>query len=333
MRFSKLLKQLLMPFMFHVVETDENGNVIGSGNDKRLEMYNRIADQNDKNRAEEFQEYDEDGNPVNFEVEENPENPENPENKTPTEQPEEEKNEPLLTQPTKKYKIKVNGVDKEFTEEELLERAQKVESADQYLADAARLHREAAKVVPTKPEEPENPQTDDDVVLARAIQMGNEEEAVAAIRKLRSTGPSSDDLAKTIDERLNFQNAVRWFSEEYKDVISDPVLNQLAVSQDNMMRAKGDTRPYMERYKEIGEGIRNWVKSKVPTQTETTTETPETKVNVKTEKENRKAAAPSTPKPASTKAQVPEEEEEEESIQDTIANMAKARGGPQWLRS
>ena len=140
------------------------------------------------------------------------------------------------------------------------------------------------------------------------------------------------DLARTVDERLNFQTSVAWFKNEYKDILSDPILQQLAVQQDNMLRAQGDKRPYAERYKEIGEGIRNWVKSRMPQETKTETE-PETKVETTQERKERKAAAPSVPKAASSKVKAPVEDDEEESVQDTIANMAKSRGGPQWLRS
>lgn len=332
------------------VETADDGAVIGTENDKRLAMYNQIADSNDKARAEEFFEADEDGHiteGLTVEASDDEEEEDNEEvivdNSEENEQEEEEESEedaPLvasdpnkkgLTSAPAKYKIVVNGVEKEVDENWLVATAQKVESADEYLRNAARLNQEAQQLKnPPKTEEAQ-PEEMDEVALARAIQMGSEEEAVAAIRKLRSTGPSSDDLARTIDERLNFQTSAAWFQKEYKDIVSDPLLAQLAINQDHMMRAQGDNRPYVERYKEIGDGIRNWVASKAP-KVEEKTET-ETKVDTQATKKARKAAAPSVPKPASAKAAVPEEDDEEESVQDTIANMAKARGGPQWLRS
>jgi hypothetical protein len=340
MKISKLLKTLLMPFRFYAVETDEDGHTIGTENDKRLKMYQDIADNNDKGRSEEFYEVDEDGNQTGLSLDdiqddgtlgivEEEEETESEEEET--EEPVETQNKPdeSLTKESRKYKITVNGVTKEVDEDWLVQTAQKVDSADDYLREAANLNNQARSLktpqTETKEEEP------DEVQLARAIQMGTEEEAVAAIRKLRSpTGPSSDDLARTIDERLTFQKAVDWFKDEYKDIVGDPVLNALAIQQDNMLRAQGDKRPYSDRFKDIGEGIRGWLKGKAPTP-EVQAE-PVTKVESTESKKARKAAAPQAPKPAATKVAQPVEEEEEDSVQDTIANMAKSRGGPQWLR-
>ena len=331
------------------IETTENGEVVGTENDKRLAMYSQIADNNDKERSEEFYEVDEDGNKTGLtleaEEEDDEESDETPQDGDEDESSDEDEGEedaplvdekstpPGLTGDQPKYKITVNGVQKEVSVDELIATAQKVESADDYLREASRLNQEARNLKTPPQHEETQPEEMDEVALARAIQMGSEEEAVAAIRKLRSTGPSSDDLARTIDERLNFQTSAAWFQKEYKDIVSDPLLAQLAINQDHMMRAQGDNRPYVERYKEIGDGIRNWVASKAPKVEEKTETEPETKVDIQATKKARKAAAPSVPKPASAKAAVPEEDDEEESVQDTIANMAKARGGPQWLRS
>lgn len=331
------------------VQRAEDGSVIGTENDKRLAMYNQIADGNDRQRAEEFYEVDDDGNTTGLSIEAEAEEQDEEEsdgsgeeNDQDTEESgeeddgtsEEESSEESLTKAPAKYTITVNGVQKELTLDELVARAQKVESADDYLREASQLNQQAKQLRnPPQQQVQEEEKPEDEVALARAIQMGSEEEAVAAIRKLRSTGPSSDDLARTIDERLNFQTSVAWFQKEYNDITSDPVLAQMAIQQDNMLRAQGDQRPYVQRYKEIGEGLRNWIKSKAPAPTESEEKDPEVKVESQAAKKTRKAAAPSVPKPAASKVTVPEAEEEEESVQDTIANMAKSRGGPQWLRS
>jgi hypothetical protein len=349
MKLNKLLKSILMPFLFHVTpETDEDGNVIGSGNNDRLKLYQSIADGNDKSRSEEFFEEDDQGNRSGLNLDElkhedgeddeteEDETTEQDEEDETTEQPENKtKNpDPSLTNEPRKYKIKVNGVEKEVDESWLIETAQKVDSADDYLRSAAKLNEDAKNLrKPTQQEETHSAvEEPDDAALARAIQMGSEEEAVAAIRKLRSpTGPSSDDLARSIDERLNFQTAVTWFKTEYKDIVEDPVLAALATQQDNMLRANGDKRAYADRFKDIGDGIRNWLKGKAPEPKEEVT--PEPEVSDTTSKKQKKAAAPSVPKPAATKVKTPEPEEEEESTQDIIANMAKSRGGPQWMRN
>lgn len=343
MKLSKLLKYILTPFMFQMgIDQTDDGDTIGTGNDARLKMYNQIADNNDKGRAGEFFEEDEEGNrsglnldELKIEDEEEPDGDETSEEEEGEEEPEssaEPEKKPLTSEP-KKYKIKVNGVEKEVDESWLVETAQKVDSADDYLREAARLNSDAKNLRKPSQEETKPEVEEDDVTLARQIQMGSEEEAAAAIRKLRSpTGPSSDDLARTIDERLTFQKSVDWFKSEYKDIVSDPVLNSIAIQQDNMLRAQGDKRSYQDRYKAIGDSIRDWLSGhqKGP-ETEVTPE-PETKAEVPADKKARKAAAPSVPKPASSKVKEQEVEESEESVQDTIAKMAQSRGGPQWMR-
>jgi hypothetical protein len=345
MKLSKLLKMILTPFLFmsHVdVEYDEQGNVIGTGNDARVKLLNQIGDNADRIRGEEFYEEDDAGNRSEFTFSDNETTTEEEEK---SEQEVEEEHEstqvdetgsqPQLTTPPAKYKIKVNGVEKEVSIEEVLSIAQKVESADQYLREAANLNQEAKKLANPQAKQQPQPKVEelDDVSLARTLQMGSEEEAAAAIRSLRKPSLSQDDLAKTVDERLNFQMAVQWFNSEFNDITSDPVLNQLAINQDNVMRANGDNRPYKVRYAEIGKSIRGWVESKTgksQTAPEDTTET--VKQDTLTSKKAKKANAPQVPKAAHGKVETPVEEEEEESVQDTIAKMAQSRGGPQWLR-
>src|SRR3974390_1694024 len=59
-----------------------------------------------------------------------------------TEPPAEEPAPDKQAEAPRKWKLKVNGRELELTEEEVLARAQKVESADQYLAEAARVRHE-----------------------------------------------------------------------------------------------------------------------------------------------------------------------------------------------
>ena len=307
---SKLLRKLLFPLWdFHlsvVPENEESGEAVGTGNDDRLALLASIAEGNDTAHAEDFRDINDDDSLSAFEA-------------TPkVEEPAAEVVEEPATEPAQLYTIKVNGKEVELTYEQLIERAQKVEAADQYLAEASKLYQQAQPKPPT----PDAPVEEDDAALARAIQMGTEEEAVAAIRKLRVTGPSPDALARTIDERLSFTTANQRFNSEFKDIVGDPVLYSLAQSRDAELLRSGDTRPHFERYESIGKELRAWVATKgAPVQTPPS------------DKETRKAAAPQAPKPASGKsAQLPAEEPEE-SVADTIAAIAKARGGAQWQRA
>lgn len=311
-------------------------STIGSGNDDRIARLNAIADQADSERAEELANVNDDGTTEPFKVEASENKPEDEEAEgEATAATEEEKTS--ATAEEKRYRIKVNGKELELTEAQLIERAQKIEAADEYLRQAAEAKRAVeaptAPAGPT-PEELQRRQDEEDRALVRAIQMGTEEEAAAALRKLReqaSARPSlsRDDVSRTIDERLAFNTAIEKFSTDYSDVWSDPILKKIALDRDAQLLEQGDRRTYWDRYSQIGEEIRTWRQSLAPA--EAAKPAPEATL---AEKEQRKASAPRVPVAASAKTKPAKVEEDD--IDDTpssvIANIAKARGGPQWMR-
>jgi hypothetical protein len=316
------------------VETTEEGEVVGTNNDARLKMLQQINDQNDATLAEggDLADVNDDGTTSAFTKEETLtdeevtakelQRAEDEANLTP--EPEKHSEEP-------KHKIKVNGKELELTTDELVQRAQKVESADTYLKEATQKLRdaEANAAKPTLPStEDVTAKADERRALVRAIQMGTEEEAMAAIEKLQSRPPSvsADDVARTVDERLTFNDAVSRFNKDYKDLADDPVLLNIVLQRDKELIAQGDKRSYQERYEDIGNSVRTWKDGL----TKTATPEPEKPVS---DKQTRKASAPAVPQGAGTKAPAAvSDEDKEESVGDVISAMAKSRGGPQWLR-
>ncbi|SDH82391.1 hypothetical protein [Paraburkholderia phenazinium] len=102
---------------------------------------------------------------------------------------------------------------------------------------------------------------DDDAALARAIQMGGDDEARAAIAKLRQNGRIDDQsITSMIDVRIDFREAAAWVHSDagYKDILSDPVLRGVFMQKETEARKAGDKRPYRDLYKEIGDGLRKW---------------------------------------------------------------------------
>lgn len=234
-----------------------------------------------------------------------------------------------------KHKIKINGVEKEVTLEEALDLAQKSAAADDTFQKAAKLRDEAASLAAKGPPKPDVPADDSEelLALARALQVGTETEAVAALRKLKGTAPppgiAPDEVFKVIDAKLAFNDANRKFEEEFADLVSDPRLERMVMDRDKQLVESGDKRPYLTRYREIGKEIRDWKASLAPAAA-----APPPPADPLLEKQARKAAAPAVPAAASGKAkQVQSDEEPEESVHDTIAKMREARGGPQWARS
>lgn len=322
---------------------NDTGEAVGTGNAARVAFLNKINDANDMMREDDFLSINDDGSTEKFvardaagnDEELTDETVEDPEANEAIKKLAEETGEPEpAPEPEPQVRMvtrKINGRDVTLSEEEWFVRASKVEAADRYLAEAAAIRNEQLKKAqaPQKRDPEPQPSAEDDLAIARAIQLGTEEEAVAALRTLRNTRPSltQDDVARTIDERLTFKEAIDQYKKDFSDVVSDPVLNQMALDADKRLLAQGDTRPYLERYNEIGTSIRKWAETLVA-QRAPKSPTPPAPVETKL---SRKAAAAPAPKAASQKTASSVEEDADESVSSIIAGMAKARGGPQWM--
>ena len=297
-------------------------DVVGTGNDARLALLNQINDANDEIRADDYQSVNDDGTTEAFVVQKS--------DGTKEELADEAVHEPIIDHDAETsvqlHKIKVNGVEKEVTYQELVDRAQKIAAADVYLAEASRIRQELIAKSAQQPQHQQDnrqQQLEEAKALARALQMGTEEEAAEVIlrleQKIHQAARPQDDISKTIDERLTFNEAISKFRTEYADITGDYRLNKMALEMDTEMIRNNDRRPYEVRYKEIGDSIRGWVNQfnpAAPVQ----------------DKQARKAAAPAVPKAASGKTPSSADEEKEETVSDVIADIAKNRGGPQWMR-
>lgn len=351
---SELLKTLLAPYFstrMRIVEEGaggdaggdgegegEGGNVdlnggdaVGSGNQERLNRLSAIADQNDIENEQEMGDVNDDGTTTPFRAE-RPAGEESPTGEEEEKKEEIKEEEAPKEAAPKKFKLKVNGKDLELTEEELIARAQKVESADEYLREAKSRAALPKKEEPSA-EEIQRQQDAEDAELVRAIQMGTPEEATAALRKLRTQATAAhpsitvDDVSRTIDERLEFKTAIETYEKEFADLVADPLLSKLVRDKDKEQLAAGDDRPYLDRYRAIGTEIREWVGKVAPKPEEVKEDGLETKRAAK-------ASAPKLPVMASAKAKKQEpEDEQDESTGNVIAKMREQRGGPQWMRN
>lgn len=317
-----------MPKQINSQDELPEGEAIGTGNDARVALLDSIGDRNDVTRAEELGDVNDDGTVTEFTA---PEMTEEDQGEAEAElqavgdeagavqenleRAEQEAN-------AEQFTIKVGGKEIQLSREELITRAQKVEAADAYLAEAARIRKEAerseqsSKDVATTEEE--------ERALVRAIQMGTEDEALAAIRKVRAV-PSfnKDDISRTVDERLNFNQAAERFGAEYKDVMGDPVLRQMVLNKDRELLNAGDKRAFMDRWSDIGNNVRSWRDGLVKANSKDPLDA----------KRERKANAANPIKTADVKAgKTDEDDEKEPSQSEIISAIAKARGGPQWMR-
>ncbi|CAB3731025.1 hypothetical protein [Paraburkholderia rhynchosiae] len=149
---------------------------------------------------------------------------------------------------------------------------QKDMTADERIAEATRILKEAKELNTGKPQPAERPSDalqaeDDDAALARAIQLGSDEEARAAIAKLRKGGRTDDhSITSMIDARIEFRETAAWVKDEYKDIFADPLLSGVFMQKEADARAQGDSRPHRDLYKEIGDGLRKWRNGLAPKQ-------------------------------------------------------------------
>lgn len=303
------------------------GGAVGNRNQERIDRLSSIADQADELRAQEFGDVgdEEEGRPGPEDEEDEEEPTRGQDDVEPDEsdqgedeQEEEESPDTQASAPTRKIKIKVNGRDMELTEQELVERAQKVESADDYLRSASEAFRRSLSQDPPKTvaAQPESDEVDDDdIALARALQMGDEAEAAKAIRRLRKT-PSvkPDEITQLIDERTSLHRAFSRFEGEYPEIVGDPRLWRMAQDRDAELVAKGDTRSHYDRMKAVGDELREWT-GKLTTPSSQSRD----------DKKARKGSMSTVTRASGRQAPVSQADDTEENVSTTIQKMAMAR--------
>jgi hypothetical protein len=225
------------------------------------------------------------------------------------------------------YLTVVNGKEKWLTLPQLRATAQKVESADEYLAAAAESVRNAARLdlsSKKKEDEPSKVEKVDMEKVLRSVAMGDEEaikkfaSAFEALQESRAK-PSevTPDVLQQIDERWAFRSAADWFNEQYKDLLDDPYLKQLVVERDAAMAKSSPNMPYKQRLKSAGDEIRGWLNKQKGASGP--------KVSASETKVDRKKTLANVPGASQRQASTVDEEPEE-TPSEVIAKMAKARG-------
>lgn len=216
------------------------------------------------------------------------------------------------------YLTVVNGKEKWLTLEQLRVAAQKVESADEYLASAAASVRNSSRLTPSKQDESSRvEEVDLEKMLSSAV-MGDEEaiKKLAAAIKARPSAVTPDVLQQ-FDERWSFRRAAEWFEEHYADELSDPFLKRLMYERDAELAKDDPHLPYKQRLKKAGDEVRTWMQKK--------SGTAPVRAATSQNKLERKKVLVNVPSAAARQA-APEDEDAEESVEDVIARMAKARG-------
>ena len=248
-------------------------------------------------------------------------------------EPEQVKEEATAPEPEEMRELIVDGKKIQVPLSKILDAGvrtfQKETAADMRLAAAAELERQARERMnqfqpPPKQDAPEV--NDDDAALAKAIQFGSEEEAKAAIARLRNTSRANTQqelrqfvqgsLASDIPQHLEFYEATRWVKDEYKQLFSDPDMAQVFMNKEVAARRSGDQRPFKELYKDIADDLSDKFHLKGTTE------------ELKAQSQDRiirKAQAPKVAQAAAGRTSAPQEKKQA-TVADYVQRQRELRG-------
>lgn len=293
---------------------------IGNTNEEQVNKRNAIADGADEFRQSELQQFDGKGvvppDPEEVRAEAEARAAEDERARLEAEAQEAEARALQEGDAGRTFTLKVNGRDVQMTEAELLARAGKVASADEYLQMAQEAVKRTQALAPSQDVSVTDGEAVSEEVLTSALQGDRE-----AIRKVaqRLNGLSRRDVQQVVDDRSTFHDAVNWFRGEYQDVVKDPFLYRLVVEEDKKIAQTDPDLPYRDRLKKAGDTIRTWKRGFAPA--------PDTNPKLV-----RKASAPSVPA-AGSRQSAPKDEEADEPVESVIDAMAKSRGQENAIRT
>lgn len=241
----------------------------------------------------------------------------------------------------------VDGVQRQVPLSQIIERGtatlQKEVAADARLEQANRLLAEAQRVAAQAPPSKDVAQAPaveamNDDQLAELIQFGTKEQAAQAIKILRSSAQPAvkvEDIVRAAQQavapQIAFEKGKDYAIAEYGDLLQDPDLGAIFLNRENVARKSGDTRPFTELYKAIGDEMRTKFNRPKPGPAGAATPTPKSvasTVPTRTmqEKQAAKAAAPSLPRLASARLDGDANTPRPPSRAEMFASMRRARG-------
>lgn len=244
--------------------------------------------------------------------------------------------------------LKVNGEDIEVPLSKILESGirtmQKESSADQRLAEATQLLKEAKEQkLPstdvTTTNNDSKPSSVDATKLAETMINGNVEEVADAIQQLVGAGRNdSENLATQVQgmdrsevygfvqDSLNLEKAMKKFKDSpenggFSDLYNDPTLQKMVLDKEQELTESGDKRPYLERLTDAATEVRSW-REGISTPTKAVVEDFDSLQSKKLNAESSIDGAGGRETPGRAKKPISREQKRKNSIHD----MAKARG-------
>ena len=211
------------------------------------------------------------------------------------------------------YRQIVNGQEKWQSLKDIRQSAQKVESADAYLQQAAESVRTAARAALSPKDEPVNVGKADMADLLRRVALG-EDEAIEKLASALSSRPSevTPDVLRAVDQRMSFRTELTQLESEQREILDDPMLGELFQSRLAKLKQEAPDTPLATAYRSIGKEIKDRFGASL-------------KPSGIQQKLERKRTLPQVPT-AAVRQSAESEDEGEEDPAAVIEKMAKARG-------
>jgi hypothetical protein len=218
----------------------------------------------------------------------------------------------------RRYKVRVDGEERELTESEVIARAQKSDAVDKRLQEAALARKEAERARQQAEELLAHAKTleqpiSQDEAIARELQALPSGELVQRLRQMQEN--IGQQVTAKVSGDLEIRDAAQWLNTEFADVTGDVMAYKLFLALDNDAveegRKTGNFEPYKVRYGRLASMVRDRLGT----------------AQARSDKQARKAATLfSVPVAHSRAAFTEPEDETEESPRDVISRMAQARG-------
>jgi len=190
-------------------------------------------------------------------------------------------------QPITKVKRKIGGKEVEFEVDELVKAKVELDTINQYF--------------PKFGEQPGNTQQP-------GPELTPEQKALQAQQQLEA------NVYGRLREQQKFDAAREWFQKDFEDLTTDPTLFNIFATEDQNAINNGDTRPYVERWTEVGNKVRAWRDGL-------------SKSSGFSSKDDEKASRRSSPGASSTqRSNATSDSGDEEDLSSTIKEMATRRG-------
>ncbi len=213
---------------------------------------------------------------------------------------------------------------------------ERLQLASKLLEEAQQRHAALSQGTPTAGEAKKGAEADvaasqeaNDLELAKAIQFGTEEQAAAALKKLRATGRAvspeeignfvRQSVPMMVRQELLLNDARQYANTEFKDIMEKPLLKSLFDAMEMQARQTGDQTPPRELYAKIGSVIREQLGMPAPAAKSNVAPTTE-------QRKEAKKAAPTMPKTALARLEGDAAPQKAPTTSDIIARMAKLRG-------